>query len=97
MSQSHTLVLHYPRALVLDLPEEAQLFTLGVVLRDDLGGGHADLHTVHHELAGLLQGLLLTLGVLKKVKGSKVYMPSKFTHEQANAHFRTTTHTNNLV
>ena len=45
-------------------PEEPQLLVLGVVVRDDLGRGHADLHAVHHELPGLLQSLPLPLGFL---------------------------------
>lgn len=48
-----------------DSPQEPHLLVLGVVVRHDLGCGDADLHAVHHELACLLQGLLLPFGILR--------------------------------
>lgn len=47
------------------LPEEPHLLVLGVIVSDDLRRRHANLDSIHHEPTGLLQCLLLALGVLK--------------------------------
>lgn len=46
------------------LPEKPHFLILLLVLADDLGGGDAHLHPVHHELACALQGLLVHPGIL---------------------------------
>lgn len=43
----------------LDLPEKPHLLVFLLVFADDLGGGDAHLHTIHHKPAGPLQGLVV--------------------------------------
>lgn len=47
-----------------EIPQESHLLVLGVVIGDYLGRGDTDLHSVYHELTGLLQSLLLPSRVL---------------------------------
>lgn len=42
-----------------DLPEKSHLLVFLLIFADDLGGGDAHLHTVHHKPAGPLQGLVV--------------------------------------
>ena len=42
-----------------DLPEKSHLFVFLLIFANDLGGGDAHLHTVHHKPAGPLQGLVV--------------------------------------
>lgn len=43
----------------LDLPEKSHLLVFLLILADDLGGGDAHLHTIHHKPAGPFQGLIV--------------------------------------
>lgn len=46
-------------AASLDSPEKSHLLVFLLILADDLGGGDADLHAIHHKPAGPLQGLVV--------------------------------------
>lgn len=46
------------------LPEKSHLLVLLLIVTDDLGGGDAHLHAVHHKLACPLEGLIVQPRVL---------------------------------